>query len=123
MASTEERLQILRMIEKGSITAKEGQKLLDALGARQSGSGDPSGSQARWIRIRVSNGITGKSRINVNLPIQLVDMGLKVAARFAPEMEDLDIEGLRQTIRSGIRGKLLEVDDEDENEHVEIFVE
>ena len=123
MASAEERLQILRMIENGNITAEEGKKLLDALGARQSGSGEESGSRARWVRIRVSNRNTGKNRINVNLPIQLVDMGLKVAARFAPDMEDMDFEELRQTIKSGIQGKLVEVDDEDENEHVEIFVE
>ena len=123
MTSAEERLQILRMVEHGSITAEEGKKLLDALGARQSSSDGFSGRQARWVRIRVSNRSTGKNHVSVNLPIQLVDMGLKVAARFAPDMEDVDFEELRQTIKSGIQGKLVEVDDEDENQHVEIFVE
>ena len=36
MTSTEERLQILKMIEEGKITAEEGARLLSALGKKQS---------------------------------------------------------------------------------------
>ena len=122
MATTEERLQILRMVESGKVTAEEGKRLLDALGAR-GGEPEPPGGRARWVRIRVSNKQTGKSRINVNLPIQLVDMGLRLAGRFAPDMDDVDLDELRRLISGGIHGKLVEVDDEEEGEHVEIFVE
>ena len=48
-------------------------------------------------------------------------MGLAVGARFVPEVAELDVEAIRNALRSGMQGKILEVHDEDEL--VEIYVE
>ncbi len=66
---------------------------------------------------------TGKHKVNVNIPMGLVNVGLKMGARFAPEMEGIDIDQLTQLIRSGATGKLIEVEDSTDSERVEIFVE
>jgi hypothetical protein len=124
MATAEERMQILKMIEEGKISPEEGAKLLSALGKKQAAAPAPPGMpDARWFRVRVSDPETGRSKVNVNIPIGLVNVGVKMGARFIPEDADIDIEELFEQIRSGAHGKILEVVDEDSGEHVEIFIE
>jgi hypothetical protein len=124
VATTEERMQILKMIEEGKISPEEGAKLLSALGKKQAVASASQGMpEARWFRVRVSDPETGRSKVNVNIPIGLVNVGVKMGARFIPEDADIDIEELFEQIRSGAHGKIMEVIDEDSGEHVEIFIE
>jgi len=93
MTSTEERMQILKMIQEGKITADEGARLLEALNASAKAEkrppappimpGAPS-SDSRWFRVRVTDLRSGRSKVNVNIPMGLVNVGLKMGARFAP---------------------------------------
>ena len=64
MTSTEERMQILKMIQEGKITADEGAKLLEALNASAKTEKRPPapppppgmpGSDSRWFRVRVTD--------------------------------------------------------------------
>ncbi len=130
MATVEERMKILRMVEAGTITAEEGAKLLAALeqsrkrerqASRQAPEG-PAGASARWVRIRVTDEKTGRAKVNINLPIGLVNLGLKVGARFVPDTAELNMEELRQALFSGQLGKIIEAVGED-GERVEIFLE
>ena len=122
MATNEERMQILKMLEAGQITAEETAKLLEAVDA--STRGEPErGGQANWFRVRVTDVRTGRSKVNVNIPLSLVNLGLKIGARFAPDIEDLDLEEVIEAIRSGVQGRIVDVEDEEEGERVEIFVE
>ena len=124
MATSEERMRILKMVEEKQITAEEAARLLEAL--RTAGAGatprDEPG-RARWLRVRVTDRATGKSKVNVNLPVGLIDVGLKMGARFAPEMAGMDMNAIHVAIKEGMQGKIVEIDDENDNERVEIFVE
>ena len=88
MATTEERLQILKMIEEGKISAAEGAELLRALETK--GERGPTlepmkgTSNPRWFRVRVTDVQTGRNKVNVNIPMGLVNVGIKMGARFAP---------------------------------------
>jgi hypothetical protein len=126
MATTEERMQILKMIEDGKISASDGAELLRALD--RDSTAKPSeplkgASTPRWFRVRVTDLATGKSKVSVNIPMGLVNVGMKMGARFAPEMESVDFEELSDAVRSGASGKVMDVIDEEEGERVEIFVE
>ena len=128
MANGEERMKILKMIEEGKISADEGSKLLAALsGARKSAaiaSHSPGvGSSARWLRIRVTDVKTGRSKASVQIPLALVDAGMKIGAHFAPEVEGVDMSNVMDALRLGVTGKIIDVVDETDGEHVEIFVE
>ncbi len=128
MATTEERLKILKMIEEGKISADDGAKLLAALsaGPRPSNAapmGAPPGTPARFLRVRVTDSVTGKAKVNINLPIGLVNVGMKIGARFAPEMSEMDAAAIVDAIRSNAMGKIIDVQDETDGEHVEIFLE
>jgi len=124
MSLKEERMQILKMIEDGTISADEGAKLLAALeeGATKNVPTVPAGP-ARWMRVRVTDLNTGRAKVNVNLPMGLVNLGIKMGARFAPEMEDIDLDEIIQAIKEGAQGKIVEVEDEEDNERVQVYIE
>ena len=128
MANSEERMKILKMIEEGKISADEGSKLLSALNDSRKGMPFQSGSSgasssARWLRIRVTDVRTGRSKASVQIPLALVDAGMKIGAHFAPEVEGVDMSNVMDSIRMGVTGKIIDVVDEEDGEHVEIFVE
>jgi hypothetical protein len=127
MATVEERMKILKMVEEGKISAEDGAKLLAALaeGRKTSGGATPpaSGGEARWFRVRVTDLATGKTKANVNIPMGLVNVGIKMGARFAPGLEGEQMEAIAEALKSGAVGKILEATDEEDGEHVEIFVE
>lgn len=128
MTSVEERLKILKMIEDGKISAEEGAKLLAALSeGRRAGAGVPVPPRPpggpRWLRIRVTEVNSGRSKASVQIPLDLVDAGLKIGAHFAPEVSGVDMNNVMQAIRTGMTGKIIDVMDEEDGEHVEIYVE
>jgi hypothetical protein len=122
MASSSEKLQILKMIENGSITAEEGKQLLDALGASREREEGGRG-RARWVRVSVTDTTTGHRKATVNLPIQLVDFAIRFAQKFVPDSKDIDLEGLREVFSSGTVGRVFEFVDNDNGDRVDIFVE
>lgn len=124
MATSEERLKILKMIEEGKISAEDGAKLLAALtDSRKSAATPVNTSDSRWFRVRVTDAATGRPKVNVNIPIGLVHVGLKVGARFAPGLEAEEMDAITQALNTGMTGKIIDVTDEEDGEHVEIFIE
>ena len=124
MATNEERLKILKMIDEGKITAEEGAKLLATLSESRKNIRKPPGPRsyggARWLKVRVTDTITGKAKATVNLPLGLVDAGLNIASKYAPEVA---FDELVEAINAGAEGKIIDVYDEEDGEHVEIFIE
>ncbi len=128
MATPEERMRILKMIEAKQITAEEGAKLLAALDEKgrlgETSAQPSSGASSKWFRVSVTDLKTGKRKVNVNIPLSLVDIGLKMGAKFAPAgLEGLDANQIINAIKSGGEGKIVDVENEAEGEHVEVFIE
>jgi hypothetical protein len=53
----------------------------------------------------------------------MVNVGLKMGARFIPEFEGLDLEELGEALRLGLTGKIVDVVDEEDGSHVEVYIE
>ena len=131
MTTSEERMRILQMIQEGKISAEEGAKLLEALGKSKKPPvppipprpPHPPGRDARLLRVRITDLKTGKTKVNVNIPMGLVNVGLKMGAKFAPDMDGLDMQQITEAINSGMTGKIIDVMDEEDGEQVEIYVE
>lgn len=121
MATTEERMRILRMIADKQITAAEGARLLEALRAPEEAR--PENARARWLRVRVTERATGRQKMNVTVPVGLVDVGMKMGARFAPEMAGLDMDAIQAAIQGGVQGRIMVAENEKDDERIEIFVE
>jgi len=124
MATTEERMKILKMIDEEKITAEEGAQLLQALSSSaKSDLTRPRAGKPRWLRVRVTDMNSGRSKATVQIPLSLMDAGMKIGAHFAPEIEDLDMENIMEAFKQGVTGKIVDVLDEEDGEHVEIFIE
>ena len=129
MVTSEERLRILKMVQEGKISAEDGIRLMDALG--ESGrSKDPKviakkpGRRAgRWFRVRVTDQISGKIKVDVRLPINVVKAGTKLGARFSPEMSGLDMNQVMEQVDAGTTGRVFELTHDNDQELVEVFIE
>jgi len=123
MATSEERMKILRMIEERKISPEEGARLLAALAKAERKRTVASPGEGRWLRVRVTDVDSGKTAVNVNLPVSLVNVGLRMGARFVPEMEGVSMSELEESIRQGVTGKVIDIVDEEEGQRVEVYVE
>jgi hypothetical protein len=136
MISAEERMRILQMLQEGMLTPQAAAELLQAMEGpadrttpaaapvQQPMWDNPEPTrQPRWLRVRVTDSDTGRPRVNVRLPLSLVSMGVKLGSHFAPEIEGLDVEALIEAARTGGVGQFVDVYDEEDGEHVEVFLE
>ena len=126
MVTSEERMKILKMISDGKITAEEGSRLISALSQRSDKASKVAkrSLSSQMLRVRVTDMTTGKTKVNVNVPMKLVDAGLNIAAQFTPEMENAQMmEAVKEALAENMSGKIVDVVDEEDREHVEIFIE
>ena len=123
MASSEERLKILKMVEEGKISPEEAARLLAAVSKAERRRASTTSAEGRWLRVRVTDMDSGKMAVNVNLPVSLVNVGLRMGARFVPEMEGVSLNELDEAIRRGVTGKIIDIVDEQERQRVEVYVE
>jgi hypothetical protein len=114
------------MIQEGKITAEDGAKLLAALTEttkpRRSRTFSRTGD-SRYMRVKVTDTFSGKTKVSVNLPLGLVDTGLNIAANFMPDMGTDAAAEISSAINEGMTGKIVDVFDEEDGEHIEIFID
>jgi hypothetical protein len=124
----EEKMMILKMLQEGKISADEAARLLESL---ESGSKkeeikqteEPRKSEGKFFRVSITDSTTGKSRANIRMPLSVMGIGLKFGAHFAPQIDGVESEQLMEAIRNGQVGKIIDVYDDEDEEHVEIFIE
>ena len=142
----EDRLEILRLVENGFMSVEEASRMLELLDRADRISANPFGfgnteplpppraasmplappvpmqgrsvHGARNVRIRISE--DDRVELNLVIPYGLIDSGLKLAKRFAPESL-LDSRDIRASIEEGFVGTLLDINDD--GQHVEILIE
>lgn len=140
------RMEILDLLSNGKITAAEAADLLSTVEkteaaappppppaektpviktviTEKSESGSDNGKEPSWFRVRVANLETGKNRVTVNIPVKMMKFGLKIGSRFSPEIENLDwneLTGMMQDMKTGM---LVDVQDEESNEHVQVYLD
>ena len=132
MATNEERMMILGMVESGKISAEEGTRLLKALGSDESTmvqlASSPGVSSARYLRIHVTDLVTGQQKVSVNVPLSVVSFGLRfipdsVGVNVGEGSQRIDKNVVQAAIDSGLTGRIIEVQDNDDGQKVEVFLE
>lgn len=119
-------MMILKMLQEGKIDADQAAKLLEALDAGKSAEKkvkEKVEKSGKWFRVRVSDAITGSQKANIRIPIGLMNAGFKIGAQFSPELASMDSNEIMDAIKSGKTGLILDVIDDEDDEHVEIFIE
>ncbi len=129
MSTSEERLKILKLIEEKKITPEEGIRLLQTLDKFQppvekKPTPPPVGEQRpRWLRVRITDLRSGKTRVNIRLPVTVLNTGMKLGARFSPEIGQMEMGQIMDAIQSGETGQIMDIYNEEEQEHIEIRLE
>jgi hypothetical protein len=128
MAGSPERLKIMKLVQDGKISAEEAIELLDMLPTRPEAekteavdANPQQKSHPQWFRVVITDTITGKVRVNVKLPVSLINAGMKMGAKFSPNVNGIPQDQLAELIASGATGKVIDIVDEDE--HLEVFIE
>ena len=128
MVEDSEPLKVLKMVQEGKITADEAVQLLETLEKSGAKVNIPEPNEyakyaGKYLLVRVTDLKTNKKRVNVRLPLSIVNTGLKMGVKFAPQMKDIDAEELMKAIQSGGSGQIVDVEDLEDGEHVEVFIE
>ncbi|MBM3137902.1 MAG: DUF2089 domain-containing protein [Chloroflexi bacterium] len=125
----EEKMMILKMLQEGKISADEAAKLLESLDTGVNKEGKTSDadtsqkSQGKFFRVLITDTDTGKARANIRIPLSVLGIGVKFGAQFAPQIGGVEQEQIMEAIHNGQVGKILDVFDDEDGEHVEIFIE
>ena len=138
MALSDERQQVLRMVEQGTITADEGSKLIMALGIdEQAEQREPEPPEEHAeapaeaaaanddVQVRIALASGDGHVVTLVLPLQL--------ARFALPLLDLphaavlgehgvDINRIREALRSGEPCDILDYQDEESGHRIQIVI-
>lgn len=120
----EQRRQILQMLAESKITADEAERLIDALQRQQpeseQGAAPRPKSRPKYLRVVVNSEDDGTgegpSRVNIQVPLQLLRAGVRIASLLPPQALTRANTGLR---RSGVPIDLTEL----KPEHLEELVE
>ena len=122
----EEKMMILKMLEDGKISAKEAAKLLESLDSGEKEGKkkkEHQGHQAKFVRVKVTDTDSGKSRANIRVPINLLRVANKFGANLNFDIDGVTVDEIQASIIDGVVGRIVDVYDEEEGEHVEVFIE
>lgn len=145
------RIEILQKLAAGEITVDEATRLLqeaaeaapaaeaqaDETPRRNAQNAEPAaepvaekrknGESAkrtpRWLRIRVGRVGSERDHVRVNIPIGLVDAGLRLGAQFGDHKWSRTLSEMLDSIHRGEVDTLVEVEDDHSGERVRIFVD
>jgi hypothetical protein len=120
---TTENAAILDRLAAGHISAEEAARLLRRPAAPGMSERLASGGAGQWLNIRVTDLNTDRPRASLRLPLSWVAAGLSLAARYKPEVAGLDLNEMLIQLRTATNGKIVEVEDLEDSQRVEIFVD
>jgi|WetSurMetagenome_2_1015567.scaffolds.fasta_scaffold1029532_1 hypothetical protein len=130
MANADERMKILKMVQDGKISPQDGVHLIESLAQPQAAAAPvpPApvkrpGNAGRFLHVCVTDTRSGKTRVDVRLPVNLLQAGMKMGAHFTAGTEGLDSQALIRAINSGETGKIVDVYHGEGEEHVEVSIE
>jgi hypothetical protein len=81
------------------------------------------GEKPRWLKIRVRNRTSGHNKVSITLPIGLVRLALRIASHRNADMDREGAAELMKVLQSEQRGTLVEVEDEDDDQQVLIYLD
>jgi hypothetical protein len=114
--------RVLRLVSEGHLTAEEAGPILDAMADRPARppmppepEPPPSGEgPARALRIQVLE--SGRSIVNLRVPLALG----RAAISRVPGISDLTSERIREAIAAGIKGTIVEVDEDGDSVRISL---
>jgi len=138
MTNNDEKMRILNMVQEGKLSVQEAVQLLEALDYNPEQKSTNSellpnmevstNGKAHWLKIIVTDLTSGKRKVNLRIPLALARWGMKMGSKASfggGAMEDLDLQSVLNDdiLNEGQKGILVDVEDEEDGEHVVITLE
>lgn len=82
-----------------------------------------AGGRARWLRIRVGKVGSEKDHVRINIPLGLVNAGVRLGAHFGNQKWVEAWDEMLESLERGETATLIEVDDERDGDRVRIYVD
>lgn len=147
--SGEDRMEILQLLAEGKISVEDAGSMLASSKAEKASASDPdvvtiteddisdpvvyksgeppppektNGDRPKWLHVRVSDLNTGKGKVTINIPLKLVRAGFSLGSRFSPDLKGLEWDEL-SSMMAQEKGILVDVQDQEDGEHVQIYVD
>jgi hypothetical protein len=119
-----EKMKILEMLQEGKINTEEAATLLDAL--EEDNGQATSSAPGKVLKIKVSDKQSGAVKVNMGLPLGfarfLKDL-IPTSERARIESQGVDLDAVFANLDSGVKGKLVDVEDEQDGHLIEIWIE
>lgn len=107
--------QVIPVEEEVEVTKEEAQSAF--------AKGNGSAQRGRWLHIHVNDLKSGDRRVSVNVPLRLVQAGLSLGGHISPELRRFDWDNISAALLDEQDGMIVEVKDEEDGEHVQIFID
>ena len=109
--------EILEQLERGEI---DSQVAIDRMKGKES---KPSAKGNHYLRVDVHRLHDEKRKVHVKIPLRIVELGLSLGSKYAPELDDLDLHQIVDELHALDEGTIVEVEDVDEDQHVLVWIE
>lgn len=80
-----------------------------------------AGEKPTWLRVQVRNLKTDTNKVSINIPVRMLKFGLSIAHRFAPDT-GMNWQELQAMLDEGASGLLVDVHDDENHEHVQVYL-
>jgi hypothetical protein len=109
---------ILERLERGELDSEAAVREMNSREEKQE-----SGKRNHFLRVNVRRLHDDQPRVNVKIPLSVVGLGLALGSRYAPELNELNLDQIVEDLQVMNAGTILEVQDIEEDEHVLISIE
>lgn len=109
---SEEERRILKLLEQGKITAEEADRLLQALGEEKKG--------GKTLKVFVYKPGRDSPKTRIEVPLSWAKWVLKLVPEKELKKKGIEPEVLKEAITQDIKGKIIDV--ETEEEKVEVYI-
>ncbi len=121
---SEERQLVLSTLKKGKISTEEADKLLANLEEPKESSKSNGNNTLtkKFLRIRVTD--SGDTKVNINIPIALAEVGLKMVPKEKLNVkgQEISIDNILELIEEGTEGELVNVDIYDKGKETKVRI-
>lgn len=73
--------------------------------------------------MRITDTDTEKVRANIQVPISILNVGSRFGAKFTSKIDGIETSDLMEAIDKGEVGKIVDIFDDEDGEHVEVYIE
>ena len=108
---------ILERVERGEMDSEA------AIQEINSERKQPGERQTHYLKINVNRLHDNQPRVNVRIPLKMLEFGLAFGSRYAPELNELNIDQIVEDLQALSDGTIVEVQDIMDDEHVLVSIE